>query len=214
MRLLYLLARACAAFSIVMLTSACEGPNWARDDTGAAIQFDNWAPIENTQLQANLAAVLSGLPLKDAKRSLRNSSVQHDVVIITDRGWANAQQVIAPNSYFNIQSFSRLGSREGFEAWVRERLPQARNIEFVDVIPVTHPRITTRGFTATLMVTSQQDIKVRCAIALAGYGSPRFAGGSGDIYRLEDLKSHLQIMLCTTNASAGLLNQRMQRVAF
>ena len=214
MRSIALLGRFCTVVAMALFAAACEGPHWGRDDSGAAIRLDDWTPIEPTRLTANLAEVLSGLPLKDAKRTLRNSSVQHEVVTITDRGWANAQRIIAPNSYFDIQSFSRLGSRERFETWARERFPQAKDVEFVDVIPVTHPRTATRGFTATVMVTNQQDRKFRCSLAYAGYGGPKLSESSTDIYRLEELKSILQIRLCTTNASAALLNQRMQRVAF
>lgn len=211
---LALLGRFCAALILVVLTAACEGPNWGKDTAGGTIRYDEWTPIEPSQLTANLAEVLSGLPLKDPKRTLRNNSVQHDVVTITDRGWANAQRIIVPNSYFDIQSFSRLGSRERFETWARERFPQAKDVEFLDVIPVTHPRTTTRGFAATVVVTNQQDRKFRCSLAHSGYGGAKLSESSSDIYRLEELKSILQIRLCATNASAASLNQRMQRVAF
>jgi len=204
---------ACIAIMASSL-AACEGPNWQRDNAGGLYRVDDYTPIDPTQLTANLPEVLAGLPLKDAKRALRDSAVQHDNVIITDRGFANAQRVVAPYSYFGEHVFSQLRSRESFDAWVRGRLPQAKQIELADVIPVTHPSITTRGFVSTVMVTDQQDRKFRCAMTFAGYGGPRLSANVTDIFRLEELKSTLQIMLCTTNASAGWLHQRMQRVAF
>ena len=209
-----LLARFCAAVMLVLLTAACEGPNWGKDNAGGTIRFDDWTPIEVSQLTANLPEVLSGLPLKDAKRTLRNNSVQHDVVTITDRGWANAQRMIAPYSYFGEHAFSQLGSREGFEQWVRQRFPQAKEIEFLDVLPVTHPRTAVRGHVATIIGTNQQDQKFRCAMAHAGYGGPRLSETSTDIFRIQEFKSTLQIRLCATRASATWLQDRMQRVAF
>ena len=194
--------------------TACEGPNWHRDNAGGSIRVYDWSPIDPSQLTANLAEALAGLPLKDAKRVLRDNAVQHDNVIIMDRGFANAQRVIAPYSYFGEHVFSQLRSRDSFDAWVRGRLPQAKQVEFADVIPVTHPITATRGYVATVMVTDQQDRKFRCAMAYAGYGGPRLSVSSTDIFRMEELKSTLQIMLCTTNASAAWLHQRMQRVMF
>lgn len=214
MRFLSLIARVTALVFCGVLVTACEGPNWHRDNTGGSVRIDDWTPIEVSQLSGNLPAVLAGLPLKDAKRALRDNAVQHDNVIITERGFASTQGIIAPNSYFGEQLFSQLRSRDAFDAWARARLPQAKQIELADVIPVTHPTITTRGFVATVMVTDQQDRKFRCAMTYTGYGGPRLSASSTDIFRLEDLKSTLQIMLCTTNASAGWLHQRMQRVLF
>jgi hypothetical protein len=211
---LALLARCCGALMLVFLATACEGPNWQRDNAGGSIRVDDRTPIDPSQLTANLAEVLAGLPLKDAKRALRDNAVQHDNVIITDRGFANAQRVIAPYSYFGEHVFSQLRSRDSFDAWVRGRLPQAKLVEFADVIPVIHPTTATRGYVATVMVTDQQDRKFRCAMAYAGYGGPRLSASSTDIFRMEELKSTLQIMLCTTNASAAWLHQRMQRVMF
>lgn len=204
-------------FGIVMMGSslvACEGSNWHRDNAGGSVRMDDWTPIEVSQLSGNLPEVLAGLPLKDAKRALRDNAVEHDNVIITDRGFANTQRVIAPNSYFGEHLFTQLRSREAFDAWVRGRLPQAQQIELAEVIAVTHPSITTRGFVATVMVTDQADRKFRCAMTYTGYGGPRLSAGTTDIFRMEELKSTLQVMLCTTNASAISLNQRMQRVAF
>ena len=209
-RLIFMLGVAIMAGSL----AACEGPNWHRDNAGGSVRIDDWTPIEMSQLSGNLPAVLAGLPLKDAKRALRDNAVQHENVIITERGFANTQRIIAPNSYFGEQLFSQLRSRDWFEAWARARLPQAKQIELADVIPVTHPTITTRGFVATVMVTDQQDRKFRCAMTYTGYGGPRLSASSTDIFRLEELKSTLQIMLCTTNASAGWLHERMQRVMF
>ncbi len=208
------MARFTALVFCAVLVAACEGPSWVKDSAGGTIRFDDWTPIETSQLTANLPEVLSGLPLKDAKRTLRNNSVQHDVVTITDRGWANAQRMIAPRSYFGEQVFSQLGSRDGFESWVRRRFPQAKEVEILEVIPVTHPRTAVRGFAATIIGTNQQDQKFRCSVAHAGYGGPRLSETSTDIFRLEELKSTLQIVLCATRASATLLNDRMQRVAF
>ncbi|MCA3418404.1 MAG: hypothetical protein INF88_05835 [Roseomonas sp.] len=133
---------------------------------------------------------------------------------ITDRGWANAQRSIAPYGHFGEHTFSQLRSREAFEAWVRGRFPQAKDIEFVDVIPVTHPTLATRGFAGTVMVTNQQDRKFRCALAHAGYGGPKLSATSTDIFRIEEFKSTLQIRFCTVGGTATSLNQRMQRVLF
>ena len=204
-------------FGVAMLAgllAACEGANWHRDNAGGSVRIDDWTTIEVSQLTGNLPEVLAGLPLKDAKRALRDNVVQHENVIITERGFASTQGIIAPNSYFGEQLFSQLRSRDSFEAWARARLPQAKQIEFADVISVTHPSITTRGFVATVMVTDQQDRRFRCAMTYTGYGGPRLSVSSTDIFRLEELKSTLQIMLCTTNASAASLHQRMQRVSF
>lgn len=87
------------AFAALLVT-ACEGSNWGKDNAGALTQRDDWTPIEPSQLTGNLPEVLAGLPLRDAKRTLRNNSVQHDNVTITGRGWATAQRIVAPNSYF------------------------------------------------------------------------------------------------------------------
>jgi len=214
MRSLSSIARITALVFCGVLVTACEGQNWHRDNAGGSVRIDDWTPIEMSQLSGNLPAVLADLPLKDAKRALRDNAVQHENVIITGRGFANTQRIIAPNSYFGEQLFSQLRSRDSFEAWARARLPQAKQIELADVIPVTHPTITTRGFVATVMVTDQQDRRFRCAMTYTGYGGPRLSASSTDIFRLEELKSTLQIMLCTTNASAGWLHERMQRVSF
>ncbi|MFM7690403.1 MAG: hypothetical protein ACKPAC_13255 [Alphaproteobacteria bacterium] len=214
MRSWSLVARVTALVFCAVLVTACEGPNWQKDNAGGSVRIDDWTPIEVSQLTGNLPEVLAGLPLKDAKRALRDNAVQHDNVIITDRGFANTQRVIAPNSYFGEQMFSQLQSRGAFEAWVRARLPQAKQVEFADMIPVIHPSITTRGFVATVMVTDQHDRRFRCAMTYTGYGGPRLSATNTDIFRMEELKSTLQIMLCTTNASAAWLHQRMQRAAF
>jgi hypothetical protein len=209
-----LMVRVAALVFCVVLVTACEGPNWQKDSAGGSIRLDDWTPIETSQLAGNLAAVFSDMPLKDAKRALRNNAVEHDVVTITDRGWANAQRSIAPYGHFGEHTFGQLRSREAFEAWVRGRFPQAKDIEFVDVIPVTHPTLATRGFAGTVMVTNQQDRKFRCALAHAGYGGPRLSATSTDIFRIEEFKSTLQIRFCTVGGTATSLNQRMQRVAF
>ena len=214
MRSWSLMARCLALACFALLATACEGPNWGKDTSGGTFRRDDWTPIEPSQLSGNLAEVFAGMPLTDAKRAIRNNSVQDDRVTITDRGWATAQRIIAPNSYFDIQPFSRLGSREEFEAWVRGRFLQAKEVQFVDVIPVTHPSTTTRGYAATVMVTNQQDQKFRCALAYTGYGGPKLSETSTDIFRLEELKSILQIRFCTVGGTAASLNRRMQRVAF
>ena len=214
MRSLALLARCVALACFTLLASACEGPNWQKDNAGGTIRLDDWTPIETSQLGGNLAQVFSGLPLKDAKQTMRNNAVVHDVVTITDRGWANAQRMIAPYSYFGEQTFSQLRSREAFETWVRGRFPQAKEVEFIDIIPVTHPTIATRGFAGTVMVTNQQDQKFRCALAHAGYGGPRLSETSTDIFRIEEFTATLQIRFCTVGGTAASLNQRMQRVLF
>ena len=214
MRYPSLLIRLLGVAVMASFIAACEGPNWQKDSAGGSIRLDDWTPIETSQLAGNLAAVFSGLPLTDAKRALRDNAVEHDVVTITDRGWANAQRSIAPYGHFGEHTFSQLRSREAFEAWVRGRFPQAKDIEFVDVIPVTHPTLATRGFAGTVMVTNQQDRKFRCALAHAGYGGPRLSATSTDIFRIEEFKSTLQIRFCTVGGTATSLNQRMQRVAF
>ena len=196
------------------LLAACEGPNWQKDNAGGSIRLDDWTPIETAQLGGNLAVVFSDMPLRDAKRTMRDNAVVHDVVVITDRGWANAQRMIAPYSYFGEQAFSALRSREAFQTWVRGRFPQAKEVEFIDIIPVTHPTIATRGFAGTVMVTNQQDRKFRCALAHAGYGGPKLSETSTDIFRIEEFKSTLQIRFCTVGGTATSLNQRMQRVLF
>lgn len=200
---------------LALLAQACEGPQYRPDMSGQTNQFDEWAPIETAQLTGNVAEVLSGLPLKDAKRTLRNNgTVQHDIVTITDRGWATAERIASPGGYFDIPAFVRLGSREAFEDWLRQRFPRAKNIEIIDIIPVTHPRTATRGHVGTVVVTNPDDRSFRCALSYSGYGGPRLSETSTDIFRLEELKSTLRVRLCTTNASAALLNRRLQRVAF
>ena len=212
---LALLSRCFGVLILAAFLSACEGPGFRKDNSGQTIQLTDWAPIEPTQLSANLIGVLSGLPLKDAQRSLRNNgTVQHDRVTITDRGWASVERINTRDGYFGIQSFNTLGSRTEFEGWVRGRFPRAKAVEILEVIPVTHPRTATRGFVATLEGTNQQDQKFRCATAYAGYGEARLSATSTDIFRIEDFKSTVQVMLCTTRPSATLLNDRMQRVAF
>ena len=208
------MARCLALACFALLATACEGPNWGKDTSGGTFRRDDWTPIEPSQLSGNLAEVFAGMPLTDAKRALRNNRVQDDRVTITDRGWASAERIVAARSYFDIQAFSRLGSREYFDSWVRARFPQAKEVEFVDVIPVTHPSTTTRGYAATVMVTNQQDQKFRCALAFTGYGGPKLSETSTDIFRLEELKSILQIRFCTVGGTAASLNRRMQRVAF
>ncbi len=214
MRVWSLMVRVTALVFCAVLVTACEGPNWGKDSAGGLIRRDDWQPIETPQLAGNLAVVFSGLPLKDSKRALRDNAVEHDVVTITDRGWANAQRSIAPYGHFGEHTFSQLRSREAFEGWVRGRFPQAKEVEFIDIIPVTHPTIATRGFAGTVMVTNQQDRKFRCALAHAGYGGPRLSETATDIFRIEEFKSTLQIRFCTVGGTATSLNQRMQRVAF
>lgn len=210
-----LFVRFTAAAVFALLVGACEGPGLRKDNSGQTNQFSDWAPIEPAQLAGNLTEVLSGLPLKDAQRSLRNNgTVIHDRVTITDRGWATIERINTRDGYFGIQSFNTLGSRSEFEAWVKARFPRAKEVEILEVIPVTHPRTAVRGFAATMTGTNQQDQKFRCSVGYAGYGEARLSPSSTDIFRLEDFKSTLQIVLCTTRASAGLLNDRLQRVAF
>ena len=208
------MARCLALACFALLATACEGPNWGKDTSGGTFRRDDWTPIEPSQLSGNLAEVFAGMPLTDAKRALRNNRVQDDRVTITDRGWASAERIVAARSYFDIQAFSNLGSREYFDSWVRARFPQAKEVEFVDVIPVTHPSTTTRGYAATVMVTNLQDQKFRCALAYTGYGGPKLSETSTDIFRLEELKSILQIRFCTVGGTAASLNRRMQRVMF
>ncbi|MCA3379864.1 MAG: hypothetical protein ING08_06440 [Roseomonas sp.] len=214
MRVWSLMVRVTALVFCAALVTACEGPNWQKDNAGGSIRLDDWQPIETSQLGGNLATVFSDMPLKDAKRTMRDNAVIHDVVTITDRGWANAQRMIAPYSYFGEHAFSQLRSREAFETWVRGRFPQAKEVEIIEIIPVTHPTIATRGFAGTVMETNQQDRKFRCALAHAGYGGPRLSETATDIFRIEEFKSTLQIRFCTVGGTATSLNQRMQRVLF
>lgn len=214
MRSRALLARVCAVVVLALLTTACEGPNWGRDTAGAITSRDDWTLIEPSQLTGNLAEVFAGLPLKDAKQRLVNNTQQQDMVTITDRGWATSYRMVSPGYHVSARDFSRLGTKDVFKTWVRGRFPQAKDVEFVDVIPVTHPRTTTRGFAATVMVTNQQDRKFRCSLAYSGYGGPKLSESATDIFRVEELKSTLQVMLCTVGGTAASLNQRMQRVAF
>jgi hypothetical protein len=87
MRLSPVFMRYVAVAVFAFLVSACEGPGFRKDVSGQINQFSDWAPIEPAQLAGNLTEVLSGLPLKDAQRSLRNNGrVIHDRVTITDRG--------------------------------------------------------------------------------------------------------------------------------
>jgi hypothetical protein len=211
---LALLVRFCAATMLVLLTAACEGPNWGRNTAGGITSRSDWTEIEPSQLTANLSEVLAGLPLKDARRRLIDKNQQQNMVTITARGWAMTYRMVSPRGNFSARDFSRLGSQEVFETWVREALPQAKEVQFLDVIPVTHPATATRGFAATIMVTNQQDQKYRCSVANAGYGGPRLSETRTDLFRVEDLKSTARFMLCTTNASAASLHQRMQRLAF
>jgi len=97
---------------------------------------------------------------------------------------------------------------------VKARFPRAKEVEILEVIPVTHPRTAVRGFAATMTGTNQQDQKFRCSVGYAGYGEARLSPTSTDIFRLEELKSILKIMLCTVGGTATSLNQRMQRVLF
>ncbi|MBM3589506.1 MAG: hypothetical protein FJX33_17325 [Alphaproteobacteria bacterium] len=201
-------------WSLVAQVTACEGPNCGKDTSGGTFRRDDWIPIEPSQLTGNLAEVFSGMPLTDAKRAIRNNSVYDDRVTITDRGWAAAEYIIAPCAYFDIQPFNQLGSREQFETWTHERFPQAKDVEFLDVIPVTYPHTTTRGYATIVVVTNQQDRKFRCALSYVGYGGPKHSPTSTDIFRLEELKSTLQIGFCTVGGTTTSLNQRIQRVAF
>lgn len=214
MRLWFSLARCPVLVFCTLLVTACEGPNWGRNTAGGITSRSDWTEIEPSQLTANLSEALSGLPLKDAKQRLINNSQQQDVVTITNRGWVMTYRMVSPRGNFSARDFERLGSREVFETWAREAFPQAKEIEFLDVIPVTHPTTAARGFAATMMVTNQQDQKYRCATANAGYGGPRLSESRTDLFRVEDLKSTARIVLCTTNASAASLHQRMQRLAF
>lgn len=214
MRYPSLLIRLLGVAVMASFMAACEGPNWQKDSAGGSIRLDDWTPIETSQLAGNLAAVFSGLPLTDAKRALRDNAVEHDVVTITGRGLAVAERTVAPNTYFGEHAFSQLRSREAFETWVRGNFPQAKEVEFIDIIPVTHPTLTTRGLAGTVMVTNQQDRKFRCALAYTGYGGPKLSETSTDIFRLEEFKSALRIRFCTVGGTATSLNQRMQRVLF
>lgn len=214
MRVWSLMVRVTALVFCAVLVTACEGPNWGRNTAGGLTSLGDWTEIEPPQLTGNLNEVLSGLPLKDAKRRLIDNTQQQDMVTITDRGWATTYRMISSHRYFADRDFFLLGSRDAFETWVKERFARAKAVEFLDVIPVTHPSRATRGFAATILVTNEKDQKFRCSIANSGYGGQRFSETSTDIPRPADMNSTLRIMLCTTNASAVALHRRMQRVAF
>ncbi len=208
------MARVTALVFCAVLVAACEGPGWGRNTAGGITSHSDWTEIEPSQLTANLAEVLSGLPLRNARRRLINNTQQQDFVTITNRGWASTYRIASPRGNFSARDFSLLGSREAFEAWARERFPEAKGVEFLDVLPVTHPNTAARGFVTTVMVTNQQDRTYRCSLTNAGYGGSRLSEAATDIFRVEELKSTLQIRLCATDASSTSLHQRMQRIAF
>lgn len=178
--------------------------------------MDELTPIETSQLTGNLQAVLSGLPLKDAKYTLQNNgTMRNEQVTIIDRGVARSQVMGAGRrGGFGNFTYSALGSRQSFEEYLRGQFPQAKNVEIVEVIPVTHPSRATRGHVATVIVANQQDRRYRCAFSRSGYGGPRLSETATDVFNQGDLRSYLVIRLCESSATAASLNQRLQQVAF
>jgi len=211
-----LIARGLCLLALAAFVTACEGQRTAQDTAGTTIVLEDWTPMEVSQLRGNLAEVLSGLPLKDAGFSLRNNGqVRHERVTITDRGVAGSQvRDASRRGGMGTFIFEALGSREKFEEWVRTQFPQAKNVQIIEVIPVTNPRQATRGHVATVMVTNQQDRSYRCALSRSGYGGARLSETSTDLFNQGELRSYLTVRLCAASATAASLNERLQRVAF
>lgn len=211
-----LIARSLCILALAGLVAACEGQRTTQDMAGTTTTIDDWTPMEVSQLRGNLAEVFSGLPLRNARYSLRNNGqVRHEQVTITDRGVAGTQVMDASRrGGMGSFTFEALGSRERFEEWVRGQFPQAKNVQITEVIPVTNPRQATRGHVATVMVTNQQDRSYRCALSRSGYGGPRLSETSTDLFNQGELRSYMTVRLCAASATAASLNQRLQAVAF
>lgn len=211
-----LIIRGLCMLALAGLVAACEGQRTAQTIDGTTIRLDDWTPMEVSQLRGNLPEVLSGLPLKDAKYSLRNNGqVRHEQVTITDRGVAVSQvRDASRRGGMGTFTFEALGSRQSFEEWVRTQFPQAKNVQITEVIPVTNPRQATRGHVATVMVTNQHDRSYHCALSRSGYGGARLSETSTDLFNQGELRSYLTIRLCAANATATSLNARLQAVAF
>jgi hypothetical protein len=208
--------RSLCILALAAFVTACEGQRTAQVAGGGTIVLDEWVAMETSELAGNLARVFSDLPLREAKYSLRNNgTVRHEQVSIADRGIARSQ-VIANfrRSGFDTLTYTSLGSREKFEEYVRSQFPQAKNIEIIEVIPVTNPRLATRGHVGTVVVTNQQDRRSRCSVSRSGYGGTRLSETSTDVFRQSEIRSVLTVRLCESNASAASLNQRLQQVAF
>jgi hypothetical protein len=208
--------RSLCILALAAFVTACEGQRTGQDSTGTTFVLDDWRPMEVSQMRGNLAEVLSGLPLRDAKFALRNNGVmQHEQVTITGRGVAGSQVLGASRrGGFANTTYTALGSRERFEEYVRAQFSQAKSVQIIEVIPVTHPQQTTRGHVATVMVTNQQDRTYRCAVSRSGYGGARLSESTTDVFNQSELRSYLTVRLCESNTSAASLNQRLQRVAF
>ncbi len=208
--------RGVCLLALATFVTACEGQRTGTNLAGTTVVRDAWTPMETSQLAGNLTAILSGLPLKDAKFALENNGViRNEQVTITDRGIAYSQ-VLGGSRRGGLgnATYSALGSRESFEEHVRRQFPQAKNVEIVEVIPVTHPSRATRGHVATVMVTNQQDRRYRCAVSRSGYGGPRLSETTTDVFNQSELRSYLRIRLCESSATAASLNQRLQAAAF
>jgi hypothetical protein len=208
--------RGLCILALAAFLTACEGQRTGQNIAGTTVVRDAWTPMETSQLAGNLTGVLSGLPLKDAKFALENNGViRNEQVTITDRGIAYSQVLGASRrGGLGTVTYSALGSRESFDEHVRSQFPQAKNVEIVEVIPVTHPSRATRGHVATVMVTNQQDRRYRCAVSRSGYGGPRLSETATDVFNQGELRSYLRIRLCESSATAASLNQRLQAAAF
>jgi hypothetical protein len=208
--------RGLCILALAAFMTACEGQRTAQDISGTTIVLEDWTPMEVSQLRGNLTEVFAGLPLKDAKYSLRNNGqVRHEQVTITDRGVAISQvRDASRRGGMGNATFEALGSRQSFEEWTRAQFPQAKSVQITEVIPVTNPRQATRGHVATVMVTNQQDRSYRCALSRSGYGGPRLSETSTDLFNQGELRSYLTVRLCAASATAASLNERLQRVAF
>ena len=92
MKSLVFVLRGVCILALATFVTACEGQRTAQDISGTTIVLENWTPMEMSQLRGNLTEVFAGLPLKDAKYSLRNNGqVRNEQVTITDRGVAASQ---------------------------------------------------------------------------------------------------------------------------
>ncbi|MFM7690402.1 MAG: hypothetical protein ACKPAC_13250 [Alphaproteobacteria bacterium] len=112
-----LIARGLCILALAAFVAACEGQRTAQNIAGTTIALDDWTPMEVSQLRGNFAEVFAGLPLKDAKYSLRNNGqVRHEQVTITDRGVAVSQvRDASRRGGMGTFTFEALGSRQSFE---------------------------------------------------------------------------------------------------
>lgn len=109
--------RSLCILALATFVTACEGQRTAQDISGTTIMLEDWTPMEVSQLRGNLTEVFAGLPLKDAKYSLRNNGqVRHEQVTLTDRGVAVSQvRDASRRGGMGNATFEALGSRQSFE---------------------------------------------------------------------------------------------------